>query len=139
MNGFPLVVPIAVRFSDCDPLGHLNNSVFFTLLEEARFAWLREVFGDDGARRHPIILGEATCTFRAPAMPGEALSIGIRVERIGRASFDHRYRIESAKDGRLIAEAKTTGVGYDYEKNSSRELGPEFRAAIEKHQGVLKG
>ncbi len=137
MDGFVCVLPVTIRFSDCDPLGHLNNAKFFTLLEEARFAWFQTVFGEAGFRRHPIILGEAACTFRAAAMPGEILDIGIRVERIGRASFEHVYRIESQKDRRLIAEARTTGVGFDYEKQGSRELGPEFRAAIEKHQGPV--
>ena len=138
MNGFPCVIPVTIRFSDCDPLGHLNNAVYFTMLEEARFAWFQAVFGEGGFRKHPIILGEAACTFRAAATPYETIEIGIRVARIGRASFDHQYRIESVKDRRLIAEAKTTGVGFDYDKNSSRELGAEFRAAVEKHQGRIE-
>lgn len=137
MEGFACVIDVTVRFRDCDPLGHVNNAVYFTYLEEARFAWFRAVFGEGGFQSHSIILGEATCTYRAAAKPGDRLRIGIRVARIGRASFDHQYRIEAADDARLLAEAKTTGVGFDYEKNASRELGSAFRAAIEKHQGPL--
>src|SRR2546425_245287 len=108
MDGFPVVIPITVRFSDCDPLGHLNNAAYFTYLEEARFAWFLSVFGRDGFLQQAIILGEARCRFMAPAKPYEELEIGIRVSRIGSKSFDHAYRIASKADGRVIAEAQTT-------------------------------
>lgn len=29
----------AVRFRDCDPMGHVNNAVYVTYLELARFAY----------------------------------------------------------------------------------------------------
>lgn len=137
MDGFRCVVPLTVRFRDCDSLGHVNNAVYFTYLEEARFRWFREVFGEGAFAHHSIILAEAKCSFRAPATFGEILDVGIRVERIGKSSFAHRYRIESQKDRRLIAEGESVGVGFDYQANKSRELGADFRAAIEKHQGPL--
>jgi len=137
MDGFRLVVPVTVRFRDCDALGHVNNAVYFTYLEEARFRWFREVFGETGFQKHSIILAEAKCSFRAAATHGEILDVGIRVEKIGRASFGHRYRIEAVKDRRLIAEAESVGVGFDYATQASRELGPDFRQAIEVHQGTL--
>lgn len=135
MDGFRCVVPVTVRFRDCDALGHVNNAVYFTYLEEARFRWFREVFGEGAFAHHSIILAEAKCSFRAPATFGEVLNVGIRVERIGRSSFAHRYRVESQKDGRLIAEGESVGVGFDYATNKSRELDASFRTAIEKHQG----
>lgn len=137
VEGFPLAVPVVVRFADCDSLGHVNNAVYFTYLEEARFAWFRTVFGEGGFRAHPIILADAKCSFRAAATHGEALEVGIRVARIGRSSFTHAYRIERVKDRAVVAEAESVGVGFDYEKNASRELGPAFREAIEKHKGPL--
>ena len=30
---------IEVRFRDCDPMGHVNNAVYLSYLESARFAW----------------------------------------------------------------------------------------------------
>jgi acyl-CoA thioester hydrolase len=139
MNGFRCVIPIVIRFSDCDPLGHVNNATYFTYLEEARFHWFKTVLGENAFERNPIILGEATCTFRSQAKYGDALEVGIRVERIGRASFEHRYKIEATRDRRLIAEAKTTGIGFDYANNESRPLGEEFAAAIRSYQGPLPG
>ena len=136
VDGFPCVKEIVVRFADCDPLGHVNNAKYFTYLEEARFHWFRSVFGEDGFRRHPIILAEARCSFRSAAKPGDRLRVGIRVQRIGRSSFTHGYRIED-DGGRLVAEAESVGVGFDYATNGTRELGEEFRRAILAHQGSI--
>jgi acyl-CoA thioester hydrolase len=130
------VKEITVRFADCDSLGHVNNAKYFTYLEEARFEWFRAVFGADGFRKHPIILAEAKCSFRAAAKTGDRLAVGIRVERIGKSSFTHRYRVESS-DGKLIAEAESVGVGFDYATSAPRELGEEFRRAILAQQGAL--
>jgi acyl-CoA thioester hydrolase len=51
---------LEVRFRDCDPLGHVNNAVYLTYLEQARFAHWRAVWGfnfeglpEGDARRHP--------------------------------------------------------------------------------------
>ena len=137
MEGFRCVVPLSVRFRDCDPLGHVNNAVYFTYLEEARFRWFREVFGEGRFAEQSVILADAKCSFRASAKPGDALEIGIRVERIGRSSFTHRYRIERASDRLLIAEAESVAVGFDYATQKSRELDAAFRAAVERHQGPL--
>lgn len=136
MEGFRFVMPITVRFSDCDPLGHVNNAVFFTYLEEARIGWFRAVFGE-GSARQTAILAEACCSFRSQVHPWDELAVGVRVERIGRSSFDHGYRIEDKGTSRLVAEARTVSVGFDYQKNVSRALSDDFRSAVNAYQGEL--
>ena len=38
-----LIASPTVRFSDCDPLGHVNNAVYSTYLEQARIVlWRRQ-------------------------------------------------------------------------------------------------
>ena len=36
---------LTVRFRDCDPLGHVNNAVYLTYLEQARFTLWRAQIG----------------------------------------------------------------------------------------------
>ena len=47
MDGYPFSTRERVRFRDCDSMGHVNNAVFSTYLEEARIEWsewaLREI------------------------------------------------------------------------------------------------
>ena len=48
---------LMVRFRDCDPLGHVNNAVYLTYLEQARFTLWRQQIGfvarpvSEGGRR----------------------------------------------------------------------------------------
>jgi acyl-CoA thioester hydrolase len=55
-----------VRFRDCDPLGHVNNAVYLTYLEQARFSYWRQVwgFGNPSLAKKA---GEAGGTHGAPA------------------------------------------------------------------------
>jgi Thioesterase-like superfamily len=34
---------LEVRFRDCDPMGHVNNAVYLTYLEQARFSHWRAI------------------------------------------------------------------------------------------------
>ena len=36
---------LEVRFRDCDPLGHTNNAVYLTYLEQTRLQYWRELWG----------------------------------------------------------------------------------------------
>ena len=36
---------LTVRFSDCDPLGHVNNAVYSTYIEQARIVLWRKQLG----------------------------------------------------------------------------------------------
>ena len=46
---------LQVRFSDCDPLGHVNNAKYLTYLEQARLVLWRaadRIVGAPAARRY---------------------------------------------------------------------------------------
>jgi acyl-CoA thioester hydrolase len=97
-----------IRFRDLDALGHMNNAVYATLLEEARLAFLTP----RGALVESMILARLEIDFRSPVELGETIEIAVTPTRIGKKSFDLEY-VLSAGD-RVVAEAKTVLVAYDY-------------------------
>ena len=76
MDGFPFVHRETVRFRDLDGMGHVNNAVFLTYLEQSRLAW----FGSDPAfALSDVILARTEIDFRSPLQVGEQVEIvGIR-------------------------------------------------------------
>jgi len=63
MDGFPFVHRETVRFRDLDGMGHVNNAVFLTYLEQCRLAW----FGSDPAfALNDVILARTEIDFRSP-------------------------------------------------------------------------
>jgi acyl-CoA thioester hydrolase len=124
VEGFDFVHRETVRFRDLDSLGHVNNAVFLTYLEEARIAYLVPL----GAEASDMILARVEIDFRAPLRTGDELEIGVRPARIGTKSFDLEYEVHSG--GTLAAGAKTVLVSYDYATRRPVELPESWREAL---------
>ena len=108
---------LEVRFRDCDPMGHVNNAVYLTYLEQARFAHWRAVWGFDfeglPENAPSVILARAEIDYRRPARYGDVLEVRISLDRVGRTSFSYAYEIVDQND-LIVAEAKSVQVMYDY-------------------------
>lgn len=111
---------VEVRFVDCDPLGHVNNAVYLSYLEQARFGLWRRLWGFTGetamtaARGAGLILARVECDYRLPATYGDTLDVRIGLAGMGRTSFTYDYEVIDAAVGRTSAEARTVIVLYDY-------------------------
>jgi acyl-CoA thioester hydrolase len=114
-----------VRFNDCDPMGHVNNAIFSTYLEQARLAWFGE---SDELPLSDVILARTEIDFRSPLHVGEAVEVGVRPARIGTKSFELEYELRAG--GRLVAEAKSVLVGYDYERGASVAVPERWRRRL---------
>jgi acyl-CoA thioester hydrolase len=108
VEGFDFVHRETVRFRDVDAMGHVNNAVYLTYIEDARIAFLRPI----GADVPEMILARAEIDFRAPLAEGDEVQIGVRPLRVGTKSFELAYELRVGD--RLAAEAKTVIVSYDY-------------------------
>lgn len=124
---------LEVRFRDCDPMGHVNNAVYLTYLEQTRFAHWRSVWGRGAPQLPPgmpgVILARIECDYRRPATYGEMLDIRLRVAAIGRTSFQYEYEMVD-QHGRRVLEAKTVQVMYDYTEARPVPIPEEIRAAL---------
>jgi len=99
-----------LRWSDVDRAGVLNNAVYLTLLEEARFAYFGELGlleGDD----FPFLLGETCVRFLRPGRAGMRVVIRARTLRIGTKSLEMAYEIEHGGEPLASAVATLVWVG----------------------------
>jgi acyl-CoA thioester hydrolase len=124
VEGFDFVHRETVRFRDVDALGHVNNAVFLTYLEEARIAFLVPL----GAEVSGMILARVEIDFRAPLRMGDEIEIGVRPANVGTKSFELEYEVRSHDT--VAAEAKTVLVSFDYESGRSVELPESWREAL---------
>ena len=124
MEGFDYVHRETVRFRDVDAMGHVNNAVFLTYLEEARISYLLRF--DAGVT--DMILARVEIDFRAPLRSGDEIEIGVRPAGIGTKSFELEYLVRSG--AAVAAEAKTVIVSYDYETGRSVELPQSWKEAL---------
>lgn len=122
-------ISIEVPFGDLDAMGHLNNVAYFSYLEFARQKYWLALVGSRDFRDIGFIVARAEIDFRSSVEMGEILTIDIRVPRLGRTSFDFVYRV-TGSDGRLVAEARTVQVLYDWEARAPKPVTDELRRRI---------
>ena len=120
MDGYPFTTRERVRFRDCDSMGHVNNAVFSTYLEEARIA----VLGGLNA----FILARVEIDFRSELRAGEEVEVGTRCPRVGTKSFELEHELRA--DGRVVASARSVLVAYDYERGESVPVPAELRRRL---------
>ena len=133
MDGYRYVHDQEVVFRDLDAFGHVNNGVYLTYIENARIGYVREVLGIDSLQGLLMIVASVKIDFRSRANLGEILEIGARTTRVGTKSFDLEHEVR-AQDGRLVAEAQTTLVAFDYDADSTMPIPPEWRERIENYE-----
>lgn len=117
-----------VRFRDLDPMGHVNNAVFLTYIEQARVAFLTDAGAATGLDDMNIIVARVEIDFKAPVRLAQELEISVRASRFGRKSFDLDYVLRV--DGEVVAEAKSVQVAYDYERREPIPLPTEWREKL---------
>jgi acyl-CoA thioester hydrolase len=118
---------IKVRFSDLDPLNHVNNSVYNTYLEEARIDFIQQIpeFNESMAAGKSFILVHLELDYIKPVRYNNKLLIGSAVEEYGNSSIKGFQAIYSRSNYELKAVAKTTGVWFDLKSNRPVKL-PEL-------------
>ena len=127
---------IAVRFSDCDPLGHVNNAVYSTYLEQARIVLWRAQAGIElrraamGQGSEGFILARAEIDFRSPAHDGDELEVRLMLDRFGRTSAAYSYEVVDVPSGRLVVNAKSVQVWYDYRAKKPAVLSEELKEVL---------
>lgn len=124
---------LEVRFRDCDPMGHTNNAVYLTYLEQTRFAHWRSLWGFGSPQLPPgmpgVILARVECDYKRPSRYGDTLEVRMRVAEIGRTSFRYEYEIVDA-DGGIVLKAKTVQVMYDYGAEKPVPIPDDIRALL---------
>jgi len=133
---------LEVRFRDCDAMGHVNNAVYLTYLEEARFHhWRASGIAKRALNSAPasdagvpddvpgVILARVEIDYRRPAKYGDLLRIDIGVAAIGRTSFTYEYEILDAPNA-VIAAARTVIVRFDYAAGKPVPISEELKEAL---------
>ena len=112
-------------------MGHVNNAVYLTYFEEARFAYWRALWGAEmGDPRAPgVILARAEIDYRRAARYGETLEVRMTLAGLGTTSIRSDYEIVNA-GGDVIATGKTVLVVYDYQTNQPVPISDEVRARL---------
>jgi acyl-CoA thioester hydrolase len=121
----------AVRWSDMDAYGHVNNARFLTLFEEARVAMFFV-----GARAHGlgsfeegIVISRHEIDYLRPVDYGHPVRIEMWISELRTASFTVAYELYD--EGVLASRARSVCVPFNLAEGFPRRLSPAERDFLE--------
>ena len=124
---------IEIRARDLDNLGHVNNAVYLTYLEEARDEWLARVLGD-AELTLAFVVAHVSIDFRRElVLDDDLVVVSCLPNELGRSSIRTRERICTAS-GDIAAEAEAVLVARDGSTGGSRPLTDAERTALERER-----
>ena len=106
-----------IRWGDMDAMGHVNNTVYFRYIEQARISWLEQIeCAPHPSGQGPVIVN-AHCSFiKQLKYPGE-IEVSTLVGPPGRSSFEMTHQIRlvdpNGEAGALHAEGGAKVVWVD--------------------------
>ena len=118
---------VPMRWGDMDALGHVNNTVYFRYMEQARIRWfetLGGLYGGDPPRGAVVV--NASCTFRRPLVYPGTVDVRMYLRHPGRTSVDSYY--ELVVDDALYAEGSAKMVWIDLRSGKPVPLPEAVRA-----------
>lgn len=101
-----------MRWVDVDSEGIVNNAVYLSLVEQARFAYFEHLALLTGGKV-PFVLADARMTFVRPGRLGMEVITAARVSRLGRSSFDMAYEVLGDSQVLVRSTAVLVFVGAD--------------------------
>jgi acyl-CoA thioester hydrolase len=116
---------VSVRWRDTDALGHVNNAVYLTYLEEARDAFYLGALGD------PIyVVVRIEIDFRAEVRHADrTVRVEIAVERVGTTSLTTRETLRRA-DGEVAAQASVITLRWNQDARAAIPFSDEQHARL---------
>jgi acyl-CoA thioester hydrolase len=124
-------ITIQLRWRDMDMLGHLNQSVYHELLEDARAGFMISLAGNAGAQAyHTYVVVRVELDYRHEVRKDHgSVDIVVRPAGVGTSSFTLEHDV-LLPDGTLAATGRTVMVGWDAQARGKRVLSDAERAVL---------
>ena len=115
---------IAIRWGDMDSYRHINNTVYFRYMEQARIEWITSLGFSCTAEKEAMIMVNGFCNFYKQVSYPASLRVSTFVGQIGTSTVDLINTMELIGTGTdqepvLCAAGGATMLWVDLEKNKS--------------------
>jgi acyl-CoA thioester hydrolase len=125
-----------VRFRDVDGLGHVNNAVYHSFLEQARchlFAQIDLFDPKDGITDLPLILARTEIDYCRPAFYPDVLVVETYISKIGNKSFTMEYEVVDQTSDKTVVKASAVLVWYDHESDQSQLIPANVKQRLQRY------
>jgi acyl-CoA thioester hydrolase len=123
---------MAIRWGDMDAMGHVNNTLYFRYLEQARISWFDAVFSAADLTGFGPILAHVSCDFIRPLIYPGSVRVRQVITRLGRSSVEMDLSIaRSEAPDELFARGRSVMVWISYPAQQSAPWPEHLRILME--------
>jgi len=127
-----LTETVPIRWGDMDAMGHVNNTVYFRYMEQARISWFQHLGVAFDARNEGLVIVNASCTFLKQLVYPGTVEVRMYAGKAGRSSFETWYELRPSYDpASVYAEGAAKVVWVDFPKGRSATLPERIRQIVE--------
>ncbi len=124
---------IPIRWGDMDAMGHVNNTVYFRYMEQARISWFDALVPDHEAWKYTgIVIVNASCHYRRPITYPGTVEVKLHVGRVGGSSVETYYELRVDDDPTPYADGAAVVVFVSMATQKPARIPDEIRARLER-------
>ena len=124
-------LPIQVRFSDVDVVGHVNNIVYFAYYDTGKAAFMTELRGRKISWKEvDTVVANVDCAFIAPIFYGENIEVLTTCMGVYDKSFKLLQMLRNSDTEEVKSICETIMVSFDSSTQTSAPLSNEWREKL---------
>lgn len=124
-------LPIQLRFSDVDVVGHVNNIVYFQYYDTGKAAYMTRILGRDISWQEvDTVVANVDCAFISPILWGEEIEVLTACIFIHDKSFRLLQMLRNSATGEVKSVCETVMVAFDPHTQKSAPLSDEWRQKL---------
>lgn len=128
---FSNVLPLQIRFSDVDVVGHVNNIIYFAYYDTGKAAFMGELLGRKVTWEDvDTVVANVDCAFIAPIFYGENIEVLTTCTDIHDKSFKLLQMIRNSDTSEVKSLCETVMVSFDPHTQKAAPLNPDWREKL---------
>ncbi len=138
-NSFRHSVDVQIRFSDIDPLNHVNNSIISQYYDIGRINYLKEVLGEDIEWNSiGVVIVNLNTNFFSPVFITDQIVVETRLIGFGEKSMRTMQRVRDKNTQEIKSTCETILSGFDVVNNESAPIPDDIKKKFEDYEkGIM--
>ncbi|MGH8766466.1 MAG: acyl-CoA thioesterase [Burkholderiales bacterium] len=120
-----------IRWGDMDAMGHVNNTVYFRFMEQARISWFAALVpAKEAWQSTGIVIVNASCNYKRPITYPGTVEVRLFVDEPGGSSVPTFYELRVDDDPLPYADGAAVVVFVDMKTQKPARIPDSIRGLL---------
>jgi acyl-CoA thioester hydrolase len=133
---FRSIIPIQVRFSDVDMMGHVSNTVYQTYYDAGKIHYFDEVLPEMDFVNLGVVGASIKIDYLKPIFMKTRILVETHVTRIGNKSLTMEHQLVEETTGEVLSTCTAILVCYDIKNQLSIPVPENWKTAIKSYDQI---